>query len=62
MCKVIRENPLMLVYFLGNDQAMEENVVQRVLARPGQFRRVLPISDLLHVLMWVLCGLWQLSR
>ena len=62
ICKMMRENPSMLLFLLGSDQAMEENMFQRVLARPGQFRRIVAVLDFLHVMMWVLCGLWQLSR
>ena len=62
LCKVMRENPWALLFLIGSDQAMEENVVQRMIKRTGQFQRFGTVLDLLHVMMWVLCGLWQLTR
>jgi hypothetical protein len=61
LCKVIRDNGGFLMYLIGADQAFEATVIGCMLARK-MFKKVVVVRDLLHIKMWLLCGIWQLCR
>jgi hypothetical protein len=58
----MREYPNKDIYLLGQDQAMESATWELILKRPLIFGRWVTIACMLHINMWLLCGIWQLCR
>ena len=59
---VMEEDPGKDLYLLGADQSFEATVWSQMLQRPGHFCVFVTIACLLHIMMWLLCALWQLGR
>ena len=60
--EIMKAKPGFECYVLVADQALMERILNRCLARPQHFRKVLVIFDWFHIGAWSLCSVCQLTK
>ena len=60
--EVMKSRPGFEVYVLVADQALMERIINRCLARPQHFSKVLVIFDWFHIGAWSLCAVCELAK